>query len=503
MRTGMKLLAVSLVTGWAGVGVLAATLYNESFYNDSITNNSPLSAVGWTVYDSTGADFTDAGANPAQVVADGNSPDGDGFRVYMGGGSFRPMIMFSDAPVISSSQRDSELTFSFQHRDADADGNSPLRFVVEVGGAWYVSEVISSYNSATYTDFKEDSISVESSNWYLWSEYDGILTNGFNTNNISSSGAVLTAGDITTVGLMLINIQGGDSYRIDDINIAGTIAGPMTGELIYNEGFYEDSIVNNSPLSLVGWSVYDSTGADFTDAGANPAQLVLDDKTPDGDDYRTYMGGGGYRAMVMLSDAPVLFSAQRDDALRFTFQHRDTDADGSSPIRFLVEVNGAWYVSDEISSYNSATYTDFKEDTVWVELSSWYPWAEYDGILTNGFNTANISSSGAPLATGDITAVGLFLKNSQGIDSYRIDDINIYGTLFDEPPFLSLSYADGNVLCTSQNLDSASSNVLLSTTSLFPADWNPVGDYSTGTASNTWVIPVTNSAGFYKVVAYQ
>lgn len=203
----------------AAVNVYAGMIYNEGFALDSSVSSS-LAQVEWAVYDASGTDWSSQTSSPSVIIQDGKAPDYDGWRTYMGGGSSQAMVMLAAAPGISSVQRDSQLTFSFQHRDADSDGSSALRFMAKVNGQWYVSAPIAAYHSTVYSDFKQEAISVESTTWYAW-EPD--VTDGFSLSSISGSGGALASGDITAVGLLLTNTQGVDAYRIDAFAVNGKV----------------------------------------------------------------------------------------------------------------------------------------------------------------------------------------------------------------------------------------------------------------------------------------
>jgi hypothetical protein len=212
----------------------AATLYEEGFAVSSESefsgsNMIPLNApdIGWSVYAENGTNLSSSTTDPSRANADASAPDGDGYRTFMGSGSTLDLVMISDSPTITTSQRDNLLTFSLQHRDSDGSpGNSDLFFIAEVGGTWYASNPI---DSAPGSVWKTDSYGVETQNWFAW---ETNLTDGFAISGISSTAGSLAAGDITGFGIALRNTDTGDNFRIDDVQINGTIPEPATLGLI-------------------------------------------------------------------------------------------------------------------------------------------------------------------------------------------------------------------------------------------------------------------------------
>lgn len=418
-------LAVALITVSAVPSANAETLYHEGFVINSPTytagNWGPFSDFGWSVYAEDGADYSGSAVNPAGAAYDAGAPDGDSYRSAIGSGSTLDFVLISDAPAVEPSQRDATLAFSFQHRDQYNSGD--MRFLALVGGTWYVSDSYAANNSG----WVEVSNAVESTTWYAW-ETD--LTDGFDNVNISGTGSLLPAGEISSAGIFVNNLGGGDYYRIDDFNIEGTGIPLPPSELLYHEGF----VINNptylagnfGPFADLGWSAYAETGADYSASEANPFMAAYDAGSPDGDSYRGAVGSGSTLDFVLISDAPDLVPSQRNGALAFSFQHRDQYNSGD--LRLLAQVGGTWFVSGAYAANNSGWVSVSNS----VESTTWYAW---EADLTDGFDKTGISGAGGVLPTGTVTSVGMFVNNLSGGDYYRIDDFNITGSAIPDDPY--------------------------------------------------------------------
>lgn len=210
--------------------------------------------------------------------------------------------------------------------------------------------------------------------------------------------------------------------------VLGFLLPAAMAELLYHEGF----VINNpqykagnfGSFSDFGWSVYAEDGVDYSSSAANPVMAAYDAGSPDGDSYRAAIGSGATLDFVMISDASGIAPSQRDGLLTFSFQHRD--AYNSGDMRFLALVDGTWYASDAYAAVNSG----WVSASVSVESALWYAW---ESSLSDGFERANISSTGSALASGTITSVGLVVNNLSGGDYYRIDDFNMNGSVVPEP----------------------------------------------------------------------
>lgn len=204
--------------------ICAEIFYSEGFvpakptYKRGNTTSLGDAAVAWKVYTDKGADVTAYRTDPSHTAYDVDSPDGDRYRIFMGSGTLDDLAMISDAPVISEKQRKDGIKISFRHRDTDGNRSSGYRVLLKVGGMWYASDLILTYHSPSIkTDWTESSVNISSP---IWIEFSDELTNGFST-DIFAVGAPLPDGDIEKVGLLLVNGDNGDNFRIDNFQIVG------------------------------------------------------------------------------------------------------------------------------------------------------------------------------------------------------------------------------------------------------------------------------------------
>lgn len=400
------------------------SIYSEGFvpgnatYAVGDTKDLNNSAIGWHVRAENGTDLSSSFADPARTLYDVNAPDGDSYRTFMGSGSAQDLVMMSDAPVIPASWRDAPLKFSFKHRDNDSNGNSSLRFMVSVGGVWYVSPSMPSFHSTVSDNWATASVYVESIEWFLWDEES--LSDGFSVSEVAASGSYLEPGDMTDIGILIVDADGTDTFRIDDFRI--------TTDLFSSEGFVPDNATytagdsKNLNNSAIGWRAWAESGADYSSSTADPVRAVYDAAAPDGDSYRTFIGSGSALDFVLVSDAPVIINEQRSAPIKLSFQHRDNDPSDNSSLRFLVKVEGVWYASPTLCSYHSTVSTDWTTTSAYIDSTEWYAW---ESSVSDGFSATNISLTVGELPAGNINAAGILVLNGDHGDTFRIDNFSV------------------------------------------------------------------------------
>jgi hypothetical protein len=104
---------------------------------------------------------------------------------------------------------------------------------------------------------------------------------------------------------------------------------------------------------------------------------------------------------------------------------------------------------------------------------------------------------GFGMSTGD-EATSLWMANARLV--YTAPEAN--GGTTNIPANLSFVMDGSNISITSQDLSSSASNVLQMTESLVPPNWVDINPYSSGTDSNTWTVPSTNQAAFFRIVTF-
>lgn len=385
----------------------------------TVGDSKPLnnSAIGWQAWAENGSDYSSSTTDPVRAVYDTAAPDGDSYRTFIGSGSALDFVLVSDTPELIDEQRNAPVKLSVQHRDNDPSGNSSLRFVAKVNGIWYVSSAFCSYHSSVSTNWATTSVYIDSTDWYAW---ESSVSDGFSTAGISSAGGALPVGDIVAAGVLVLNGDTGDTFRIDNFSI--------TVEQLFREGFLPSSALYTAGDSKslddrnIEWNVWAENGTDYSSSSSDPVRTVYDAAAPDGDDYRTFLGSGTSLDLVMVADAPDLLENLWGRDLMLSVQHRDNDPGANSKLRFLIQMDGSWYVSENINPYHSSVTTDWGMTSVDIAESKWFAW---ESDLSDGFSAANISAIPVYPEPTDITGVGVLLVIVDSGDTFRLDDFRI------------------------------------------------------------------------------
>jgi hypothetical protein len=159
----------------------------------------------------------------------------------------------------------------------------------------------------------------------------------------------------------------------------------------------------------------------------------------------------------------------------------------------------AWVKTENMNG-NTVVYTRIawrNLDKVFLGLSDVSPKIKTDGDWTR--LTLNATS---PVDAGGASLIlNVQANNTNSTATVTFDDIQLDAVEEPVVPASLAIFCDGvNIEVSSEELSSTSSNVLEMAKDLSADDWSAVS-YSTGTNSSTWVLPFTNTAAFYRVLA--
>lgn len=197
----------------------SSILYQEGFvptnarFKTGDNKALAVSPIEWEVITRSGVNVALTPKDPARITYDKDAPDGDSYRIFIGNATIEDILMLVEAPAISDSQQIQDISIGFYHRDTDGNGSSHIHVTAEIGDKWYVSKPIS---TAHGIDWVESSVSLGEKGWSLW---EGPNEDGFSADSITKPAGAIPNDALKRVGLLLINRENGDNFRIDDFTI--------------------------------------------------------------------------------------------------------------------------------------------------------------------------------------------------------------------------------------------------------------------------------------------
>jgi hypothetical protein len=172
-------------------------------------------AIGWIAVDARGEDLSSSREDPCRVTADPDAPDGDGYRLFAGSRSDQDILILNpelETPIDLATP----LVMKFAHRDNDPNSSSAYRAVVRVGTTWFCSKLLPTRHEGDDGDWATTSVELSEKHWYTW---ETSLPTSFDVSAIGDQPQQLPDGELTAVGLLLINDEVGDTFRIDAFEV--------------------------------------------------------------------------------------------------------------------------------------------------------------------------------------------------------------------------------------------------------------------------------------------
>lgn len=196
------------------------------------------------------------------------------------------------------------------------------------------------------------------------------------------------------------------------------------GTILYSEDFEVgagEAVGDWEPLSEAGWKAVETNGNSLTNVAGNPSAILY--ATDLQGDNRTFQGNSSTLSQWVFTDEPN-FSLDVWTGLTVSFMHRDNGS-VSYRLGFKVDDGGDedWYLQDGSIAGSSSTTTS----TLIIADTNFIQWTGAPANDASMWSVPAIGGGSAFPTTGQVTAFGMMLVQSESGDRFRFDDIVIRG----------------------------------------------------------------------------